>query len=182
MRSCDHIVAKNLSQSVTERFKFIVNIYSLMPRPRRHRHIRSSFDYDYWRPCATCTEDRGEVVLKMEEMESIRLKDHLGMDQREAADLMKVSQPTFHRILSEARRKIGCALVSGKAIRIHGGTYEMAMTQARKFQCYECQHEWEVLHGIGRPQNCPNCGSVNIHRAEDDRGYARSEGGRHSMQ
>ena len=166
----------------TERFKFIVNMYSLMPRPRRHRHIRSSFDYDYWRPCATCLEDRGEVVLKMEEMESIRLKDHLGMDQRGAADLMKVSQPTFHRILSEARRKIGCALVCGKAIRIHGGTYEMAITQARKFQCHDCQHVWEAVHGIGRPQNCPNCGSVNIHRAEDDRGYARSGGGRHGMQ
>jgi predicted DNA-binding protein (UPF0251 family) len=166
----------------TERFKLIVNIYSLMPRPRRHRHIRASFDYDYWRPCATCLEDRGEVVLKMEEMESIRLKDHLGMDQREAAELMKVSQPTFHRVLSEARRKIGYALVSGKAIRIHGGTYEMATTQQRKFQCYDCQHVWEVPHGIGRPENCPNCGSVNIHRAEDDRGYARADGGRQGMQ
>jgi len=122
------------------------------------------------------------VVLKMEEMESIRLKDHVGMDQREAADLMKVSQPTFHRILSEARRKIGYALVCGKAIRIHGGTYEMAMTPQRKFQCYDCQHVWEVSYGTGRPENCPNCESVNIHRAEDDRGYARSEGGRQGMQ
>jgi predicted RNA-binding Zn-ribbon protein involved in translation (DUF1610 family) len=93
----------------------------------------------------------------MEEMESIRLKDHLGMDQREAADLMKVSQPTFHRIISEARRKIGCALVS-------------------------CRHVWEVPHGTGRPENCPKCGSVNIHRAEDDRGYARAGHGRHGMQ
>ena len=116
----------------TERFKFIMNIYSLMPRPRRHRHIRSSFDYNYWRPCVTCLEDRGEVVLKMEEMESIRLKDHLGMDQREAAELMKVSQPTFHRILAEARRKIG-ALSFVAAIRIHGGTYEMAMTPLVSF-------------------------------------------------
>jgi predicted RNA-binding Zn-ribbon protein involved in translation (DUF1610 family) len=118
----------------------------------------------------------------MEEMESIRLKDHLGMDQREAAELMKVSQPTFHRILAEARKKIGCALVCGKAIRIHGGTYEMVMPPGRKFQCYDCPHVWEVAHGTRRPPNCPNCGSVNIRRAEDDRGYARAEGGRHSMQ
>ena len=144
----------------TERFKFIMNMYSLMPRPRRHRHIRSSFDYDCWRPYAACLQDRGEVVLKMEEMESIRLKDYLGMDQREAADLMKVSQPTFHRILSEARKKIGCALVCGKAIRIYGGTYKMAVTQQRKFRCYSCQHVWEVTHGMGRPWNCPNCGAA----------------------
>nr|QNO47903.1 hypothetical protein LLFONJKP_00024 [Methanosarcinales archaeon ANME-2c ERB4] len=171
--------------TTTERFKFIMNMYSLMPRPRRHRHIRSSFDYDYWRPCATCLQDIDVVVLKMEEMESIRLKDHLGMDQREAAELMKVSQPTFHRILAEARKKIGCALVCGKAIRIHGGTYEMAVPPGRKFRCYDCQHVWEVAHGTGRPQNCPNCGSVKIGRAEDDRGYARAGSGvhgRHGMQ
>ncbi len=95
---------------------------------------------------------------------------------------MKISQPTFHRILTEARKKIGCALVCGKAIRIHGGMYEMATTTLRKFQCYDCQHVWEVVHGTGRPQNCPECGSVNIHRAEDDRGYARAGRGRHGMQ
>jgi hypothetical protein len=72
------------------------------------------------------------------------------MDQREAADHMKVSQPTFHRILTEARRKIGCALVCGKAIRIHGGMYEMATTQQRKFQCYDCQHVWEVVQDLNK--------------------------------
>ena len=169
------------SCTTTISFKFIMNIYSLMPRPRRHRYIRSSFDYNYFKPCTTCLQDMGEVVLKMEEMESIRLKDYLGMDQREAADHMKVSQPTFHRILTEARRKIGYALVCGKAIRIHGGMYEMATTQLRKFQCYDCKHVWEVVHGTGRPQNCPECKSVNIHRAKDDRGYARAGRGRHGM-
>ena len=58
----------------------------------------------------------------------------------------------------------------------------MAITPPRKFQCYSCQHVWEVAHGIGRPQNCPNCGSVNMHRAEDDRGYARAGSGRHGIQ
>ncbi|MEA1865548.1 MAG: DUF134 domain-containing protein [Euryarchaeota archaeon] len=143
----------------TERFKFIVNMYSLMPRPRRQWHVQSSFDYDYWRPCATCLQDIGVVVLKMEEMESIRLKDHLGMDQREAADLMNVSQPTFHRILAEARKKIGCALVCGKALRIHGRTYEMVMTQQRKFQCYDCKHVWEVAHGQEDPRTARTVGA-----------------------
>lgn len=152
-----------------------------MPRPRRHRHIRSAFDYDYFKPCATCLQDTDEVLLKMEEMESIRLKDYLGMDQREAADHMKVSQPTFHRILTEARRKIAYALVCGRAIRIHGGTYEMAMASKRLFRCYDCQHGWEEMRGTGRPENCPKCGSANIHRAEEDRGYARGRG-RHGGQ
>jgi predicted DNA-binding protein (UPF0251 family) len=61
--------------------------------------------------------------LKVEELESIRLKDYLGLMQEVAAARMGVSQPTFHRILSEAHRKIAEAVVEGKAIRIEGGDY-----------------------------------------------------------
>ena len=150
-----------------------------MPRPRQHRHIDSAFGYNYFKPCATCLQDTGEVVLKMEEMESIRLKDYLGMNQQKAADHMKVSQPTFHRILIEARKKIGYALVCGKAIRIHGGTYKMEMNQLRKFRCIDCHHIWEVMHGTGRPGDCPMCEGVNIHRVKDENDYARTECGRH---
>ncbi len=65
----------------------------------------------------------GEEVLKLEELESIRLKDLLQLDQVRAAELMGISQPTFHRIITEARRKIARALVEGKAIRIETGHY-----------------------------------------------------------
>jgi predicted DNA-binding protein (UPF0251 family) len=61
--------------------------------------------------------------LKVEELESIRLKDYLRLSQEEAAERMGVSQPTFHRIVSEAHRKIAEALVEGKAIRVEGGNY-----------------------------------------------------------
>ncbi|RLG37226.1 hypothetical protein DRN79_03515, partial [Methanosarcinales archaeon] len=62
-------------------------------------------------------------MLRIEELESIRLKDLLGMTQEEAARYMGVSQPTFHRILTEAHRKIAKALVEGNAIRIEGGNF-----------------------------------------------------------
>lgn len=67
--------------------------------------------------------DVWESVLKVEELESIRLKDYLRLSQEEAAERMGVSQPTFHRILSEARRKIAEAFIEGKAIRVEGGDY-----------------------------------------------------------
>jgi len=51
------------------------------------------------------------------------------------------------------------------------------MTAQRKFKCYDCGYEWEVPYGTGRPADCPNCKSANIHRAEEDRGYARGRGG-----
>lgn len=69
--------------------------------------------------------------MKVEELESIRLKDQLRLSQEEAAERMGVSQPTFHRILSEAHRKIAEAFVEGKAIRIEGGNYMITKEAAR---------------------------------------------------
>jgi len=71
----------------------------------------------------TSRSDMGESILKVEELESMRLKDYLRLNQEEAAERMGVSQPTFHRILSEAHRKIAEAFVKGNAIRIEGGNY-----------------------------------------------------------
>lgn len=61
----------------------------------------------------------------MEEFEAVRLKDFEDFDQQEAAEKMGISQPTFHRTLVSARKKIADALVNGKALRIEGGNYEM---------------------------------------------------------
>ena len=64
-----------------------------------------------------------ESVVSADEFEAIRLKDFEGLEQEEAAGRMRVSQPTFHRILASARRKIAEAIVKGKAVRIEGGTF-----------------------------------------------------------
>jgi predicted DNA-binding protein (UPF0251 family) len=36
---------------------------------------------------------------------------------------MDISQPTFHRLVISARRKIADALTHGKTIKIQGGNY-----------------------------------------------------------
>lgn len=64
-----------------------------------------------------------EVVLKVEEAEAIRLKNHLNLEQEECAQMMQISRPTFQRILGEANAKIADALSNGKGIRIEGGSY-----------------------------------------------------------
>ena len=69
--------------------------------------------------------DLVESVLTVDEFEALRLKDLEGLEQETAAGRMAVSQPTFHRILSSARKKIADAIVNGKAIRIEGGTYQL---------------------------------------------------------
>lgn len=59
-----------------------------------------------------------EVDLAMEEIEAIRLKDFLGLDQTEAAEKMNISQSTFQRILTSARQKVAESIVKGKALKI----------------------------------------------------------------
>ncbi len=63
------------------------------------------------------------VVLTPDEVEALRLKDYEGLDQNAAAEKMNISQPTFYRILSSARRKIADALINGKAIQIEKSDY-----------------------------------------------------------
>jgi predicted DNA-binding protein (UPF0251 family) len=112
-----------------------------------------------------------EVVLTVDECEAIRLADFEGLYQEQAAERMNVSRQTFGRIIESAHKKVAEALIKGKALKIEGG--EVEMSPMRKFKCYDCRHDWELSHGTGRPGNCPSCKSTNIHRAEDDRGYAR---------
>ncbi len=66
-----------------------------------------------------------ESILMVDEFEAVRLKDLLGLEQEVAAKKMNISQPTFHRLVLSARKKIADALVEGKAIKIEGGNFKM---------------------------------------------------------
>jgi predicted Fe-Mo cluster-binding NifX family protein/predicted DNA-binding protein (UPF0251 family) len=70
-----------------------------------------------------------EVILQHDELEAIRLKDHLGIPQEEAAKQMNVSQPTFHRLILSAHEKMADAVVNGKALRIEGGNVTIDNSQ-----------------------------------------------------
>jgi len=66
-----------------------------------------------------------EVVLPVEGLEALRLSDLEKLDHETAAARMNVSRQTFGRVLAEARDLISEALVMGKMIRIHGGSYTL---------------------------------------------------------
>ncbi len=126
---------------------------------------------NYFKPRGIPLSMLEEVNLTVDELEAIRLADLDGLYQEQAAEKMKVSRQTFGRIIESAHKKVAEALVKGKALKIEGGEFEMAAR--RKFKCDECQHSWELPYGTGRPAGCPSCKSGNIHRAEEDRGFAR---------
>ncbi len=96
-----------------------------MPRPRIPRRIGFSPGVTFYKPAGAGLGSLEIVVLTMGEFESLRLKDYEGMGQKEAAGKMGISQPTFQRLYSSARKKTADALVNGKAIRIEGGIYRM---------------------------------------------------------
>ncbi len=66
-----------------------------------------------------------EIILTLGEFEAIRLKDFQGLEQEKAAKEINISQPTFHRLILSARKKVADALVNNKIIKIKGGEYEM---------------------------------------------------------
>jgi predicted DNA-binding protein (UPF0251 family) len=59
-----------------------------------------------------------QVILMIEELEALRLKDCLGLEQKAAAEKMSISQPTFHRLLLGARKKVSDAIVNAKQLKI----------------------------------------------------------------
>ena len=65
----------------------------------------------------------GIVILRIEEIEAIRLVDFLGLSQHEAAASMGISQKSLWNDLKAARFKIADAIINGKAIQIAGGNY-----------------------------------------------------------
>ena len=112
------------------------------------------------------------VKISLDELEALRLADVEGLSQNEAAVVMGISQPTFHRILKNARKKVGIAVVYGFDVEITGGEHIM-----RKFRCFDCGNEWEEPFGTGRPLECPKCGSQNFCRVDRGRGMGKGRGG-----
>lgn len=106
------------------------------------------------------------LILGIEELEAIRLKDMCGFDQFECATQMGLSRPTFQRLLQTARNKVASALVEGRTITIKGGNY---MEKRRTFECAQCNHIWEEgtfsENGKrGYEIACPKCGGMEKYR------------------
>jgi len=132
-----------------------------MGRQPRWRRVDYLPQVTYFKPAGVPLAHLQEVRLSIEEAEAIRLKDVESLEQDDCAQKMSVSRSTFARILLSARQKMADALLNGKAIRIEGGNYEMAV---RRFRCGN-GHEWEVPFEVmikKPPELCPTCSTPDI--------------------
>ena len=127
-----------------------------MPRPVKPRFIEKMPGVTYFKPSGIPARRLEEVVLTLDELEALRLKDAEGLEQRDCAARMGVAQSTFQRIISLARRKLAEAVVEGKALRIQGGNYTLAGT----YYCGRCRHRWGRRRQEDLSVSCPSCGEV----------------------
>lgn len=89
-----------------------------MARPPKCRQINCCPAASYYKPAGIPLRDLEEIVLKMDELEAMRLTDLEGLYQQEAAERMGVSRQTIGNIINSAHAKIADALLNGKALRI----------------------------------------------------------------
>ena len=101
-----------------------------MPRPKKPRFVSGYPTITAFFPQGVLVT--GELSLSVEELEAIRLSDFERLDQESAANLMQVSRQTYGRILTDAHSIVSEALVTGKALKIEGGNYEMRGRHGRR--------------------------------------------------
>lgn len=139
-----------------------------MARPVKWRKIDIMPRFQKFSPAGS-NKETGENVLKLEELEAIRLKDLEGLEQADCARQMEVSRPTFQRILLSAREKVADSLIHGKTIRIDGGHYTRSICPVR---CLNCGREWsesmENLEQQDVATRCPKCQSIQLQCCPDD--------------
>jgi predicted DNA-binding protein (UPF0251 family) len=97
-----------------------------MVRPRKRKLVNFEPEIRRFRP-GRLEEDHleEEVVLTVDELESMRLSFLENLSQTEAATRMEIHQSTFQRTLKRALVKTTEAFVYGKSVRIEGGDYRM---------------------------------------------------------
>lgn len=158
-----------------------------MARPKKKRIVNFNPEVTYFKPRGIPLSQLEEVKLAVDELEALRLADFEDIDQIKAAKKMKISQSTFQRILTSARKKVAEALVKGKAVEVKGGDYIMSPRFGRggpaggrgrmggpyaagpggECQCTNPKCGYTVAHQRGLPcmqMKCPKCGSAMVRK------------------
>lgn len=119
-----------------------------MARQKKNRIIRRMPHFSGFRPFGLVHSQIEKVTLNLEEYEAFKLCDYDMLNHAEAAEIMKISRPTFTRVYKSARKKIAWALTNGSEIIIAGGRFSF-------------ENFWN---------DCPDCGIAysgqNLSRSE----------------
>ncbi|NMA55604.1 MAG: DUF134 domain-containing protein [Firmicutes bacterium] len=128
-----------------------------MARPKKVRFVEFVPPVQVFKPVGVPRYDLEEIVLSLEELEAIRLRNLEDLEQEECAQRMSISRPTFQRILNQAYEKVARMLTEGLALRVEGGTYKLI----ERRRCSACQQKFALPLGSGPETKedllCPKC-------------------------
>ena len=132
-----------------------------MSRGKKARIVGFIPENKYFFPANIVGRIVEEVIINIEEIESIRLSDIQGFEQDECAEKMNISRATFQRIINSTRTKIADALVNGKAIKIEGGNFSRSLCVIK---CTNCGQEWKNIYVNSEVEEplCAKCNSSNL--------------------
>ena len=94
-----------------------------MARPKRCRRICREPIYDSFTPDSALMKE--DMILTIDEYETIRLIDLEKMTHEQSAMQMDISRTTVTELYESARYKIADSLVNGKRLLISGGHYRI---------------------------------------------------------
>ena len=90
-----------------------------MARPEKCKRICSLPKNNYFYAKNADNQDDMQVMtLTLEEYETIRLIDYIGLTQEQCAEQMHVARTTVQRLYTDARKKLAVYLVKGTALEV----------------------------------------------------------------
>lgn len=129
-----------------------------MPRPRKCRRICVLPQVSRFGPLEGSQPDQEPIILKLDEYETIRLIDFLGMTQEECALQMDVARTTVQAIYNQARQKLAQSLIEGRVLLIEGGDYTLCAQSAsccgKNCNRHGCSHKRCQKHGGCKNEDC----------------------------
>lgn len=122
-----------------------------MARPKKSRRICKAPDVTAY------NKGKGKDIIEMsiDEYESIRLIDNMGLTQQECAKQMAVARSTITAVYENARYKLSDSLINDKQIKLVGNDFDICENsfyccgQCGKNKCGRCKHgSCELCIGI----------------------------------
>jgi len=108
-----------------------------MSRPTKCRRVCRMPDSVEFHPAG---DDGGKepIVMTVDEYETIRLIDKVGLSQEDCGNQMNVARTTVQQIYTSARAKLARCLVDGVPLRIEGGNYRLCDGEGSRHLCGGC--------------------------------------------
>ena len=129
-----------------------------MRGPYRKRLVQNIPNFKNFKPSGIPRKMLKKMEMTLDEYEAIRLADYQKLEHLEASEIMKISRPTFTRLIDRARQKIAGAIINGMELIIEGGNVDLQNTL---FKCHDCGDIKETASNQ-QDENCSDCGSENI--------------------